>query len=81
MNYLAAGAATLGIIGSQLAASALGNDTSIPIGWMAGSGLTIFFTGMWVSSKVTKFEEQQLRNMQRLDAIERRLEHLEGKRH
>lgn len=73
MNYLVASLTTLGFIGLQFAGATLGNDTNIPIGWMVGSGVTIFLTGMWVSRKVTKFEEQQVRNMERLDAIERRL--------
>lgn len=61
-------------------AANIDSQTNIPLGWVLGSVVTIFTIGMWVSSKVTRFEEQQNANMRRMDTIEARLEHLENKR-
>ncbi len=63
-----------------LAEANINAQTNIPLGWVLGSVVTIFTIGMWVSSKVTRFEEQQIANMRRLDALEARVEHLENKR-
>lgn len=63
-----------------LAEANINAQTNVPLGWVLGSVVTIFAIGMWVSNKVTKFEEQQNANMRRLDMLEERMNNMEGKR-
>ncbi len=73
MNYL-----LVGFLGIPLIATvALDSQANVPLGWLLGRGTTILLVGMWVSRKVTTFESQQIRNIDRLDAIERRLDHMD----
>lgn len=63
-----------------LAGANIDGQTNIPLGWVLGSAVTIFTIGMWVSHKVTRFEEQQITNMRRIDKLEERVDHLEARR-
>lgn len=56
-----------------IAAGAIDSSTPVPLGSVLGSAATIFLVGMWVSRKVTKFEEQQLAHAKRLDLLDARL--------
>lgn len=63
-----------------LAVATLDGNTRVPLGPVLGSAATVFLIGMWVSRKVTKFEEvarglseQQAINMSRLDSLDKHL--------
>lgn len=73
-------AVSLAIGGPWLFGALLDSNTSVPIGFVLGSAGTVFLVGMWVSAKVTRFEEQQITNTRRLDVLEERLSHLEKRR-
>ena len=69
-----------------LAATTLDGSTSVPLGAVLGSAATVFLVGMWVSRKVTRFEEvtqrfseQQAINVARLDALVRRILEIDEK--
>jgi len=58
---------------TDLIASVVDGATNVPLTWVMGCLSGVLFAGMWVSSKVTRFEEQQQVNIQRLNAIDARL--------
>lgn len=81
MNLLTAIALTAAATGSTaLAQVTLDQNTKVPVSAFIGSAITIFLVGMWVSRKVTRFEEQQVSNTLRLAALEDRMLRLEDKR-
>lgn len=62
--------------------------TNVPLPWLTAGAITLLGVGMWVSAKVTKFEEsyahitqrladQQAENMRRLNSLDERLCSLE----
>lgn len=86
MNYLIASTlVAFGMIGGHgfsrlLLTGNIDGQTNVPLGAVLGSAATVFLVGMWVSRKITRFEEQQTMNMKRLDMIEARLDHLTDRR-
>lgn len=62
-----------------LAQVTLDQNTKVPVSAFIGSAITIFLVGMWVSKKVTRFEEQQISNTLRIAAIEDRMSRLEDR--
>ena len=69
--------AATNIGGVLLDVNTLDEKTKVPIGVLIACSLTVFGVGMWVSAKVTRFEEQQKLNIIRLDALEDRMHNIE----
>jgi hypothetical protein len=63
-----------------LAATTLDDTTLIPLSAFSAGCLIMLSLGMWVSSRVTRFEVLLSENVRRLDQLEARLDKLEETR-